>query len=95
LSLSFCLTIVQTIRSLRLVPLCQKKHFVAKATFDAALREAASLHRTAMTQPGVYFALDVPFVRVLGLFSNALADPALSQVREATGPVCRIPAPFT
>jgi hypothetical protein len=48
-----------------------------------------------MTQPGVYFALDVPFVRVLGLFSNALADPALSQVGEAAGPVCRIPAPFT
>jgi hypothetical protein len=30
-----------------------------------------------MTQPGVYFALDVPFVRVLGLFSNALADPGV------------------
>ena len=27
-------------------------------------REAASLHRTAMTQPGVYYALDAPFVRV-------------------------------
>jgi hypothetical protein len=40
-------------------------------------REAASLHRTAMTQPGVYFALDAPFVRVLGLFSNALEDPGV------------------
>src|SRR5450755_4132578 len=39
--------------------------------------EAASLHRTAMTQPGVYFTLDAPFVRVLGLFSNALEDPGL------------------
>jgi hypothetical protein len=43
----------------------------------AVTREAASLHRTAMTQPGVYFALDAPFVRVLGLFSNALEDPGL------------------
>jgi hypothetical protein len=39
--------------------------------------EAASLHRTAMTQPGVYFALDAPFVRVIGLFSNALEDPGV------------------
>lgn len=40
-------------------------------------REAASLHRTAMTQPGVYYALDAPFVRVLCLFSNALEDPGV------------------
>jgi hypothetical protein len=39
--------------------------------------EAKSLHRTAMTQPGVYFTLDAPFVRVIGLFSNALEDPGL------------------
>src|SRR5262249_18309432 len=39
--------------------------------------EARSLHRTAMTQPGVYFTLDAPFVRVIGLFSNALEDPGV------------------
>ncbi len=39
--------------------------------------EAASLHRTAMTQPGVYFTLDAPFVRVIALFSNSLEDPGL------------------
>jgi hypothetical protein len=39
--------------------------------------EAKSLHRTAMTQPGVYFALDAPFVRIIGLFSNALEDPGV------------------
>jgi hypothetical protein len=39
--------------------------------------EAGSLHRTSMTQPGVYFALDAPFVRILGLFSNALEDPGV------------------
>ena len=39
--------------------------------------EAKSLHRTAMTQPGVYYALDVPFVRILCLFSNALEDPGV------------------
>ncbi len=39
--------------------------------------EAASLHRTAMNQPGVYFTLDAPFVRIIGLFSNALEDPGV------------------
>ena len=39
--------------------------------------EARSLHRTAMTQPGVYFAFDAPFVRIIGLFSNALEDPGV------------------
>lgn len=39
--------------------------------------EARSLHRTAMTQPGVYFALDAPFARIIALFSNALEDPGL------------------
>ncbi len=40
-------------------------------------KEAGSLHRTCMTQPGVYFAVDAPFVRILGLFSNALEDPGV------------------
>jgi Calcineurin-like phosphoesterase len=40
-------------------------------------QEAGSLHRTAMTQPGVYFTLDAPFVRIVSLFSNALEDPGV------------------
>jgi hypothetical protein len=51
------------------------RNFCAASTGVTA--EAGSLHRTAMTQPGVYFALDAPFVRVLGLFSNALEDPGM------------------
>ena len=49
-------------------------------------QEAGSLHRTAMTQPGVYFTLDAPFVRIIGLFSNALEDPGLisSQKNQTT-----------
>jgi hypothetical protein len=47
------------------------------ATEPVVTPEAGSLHRTAMTQPGVYFALDAPFVRILGLFSNALEDPGV------------------
>ena len=39
--------------------------------------DALTLHRTTMTQPGVYFTLDAPFVRIIGLYSNALEDPGL------------------
>jgi hypothetical protein len=47
------------------------------ATEPVVTPEAGSLHRTAMTQPGVYFALEAPYVRILGLFSNALEDPGV------------------
>src|SRR5579863_2809252 len=47
------------------------------ATGPVVTTEAGPLHRTAMTQPGVYFTLDAPFVRIIGLFSNALEDPGL------------------
>ncbi len=30
-----------------------------------------------MIQPGVYFTLEAPFVRVLGLYSNVLEDPGV------------------
>ncbi|MEO9320310.1 MAG: metallophosphoesterase [Nitrososphaera sp.] len=51
------------------------RNFCSKA--PVVTKEAGSLHRTAMTQPGVYFALDAPFVRIIGLFSNALEDPGV------------------
>jgi len=56
------------------------------ATELAVTKEAGSLHRTAMMQPGVYFTLDAPFVRIIGLFSNALEDPGVisSQATEPT-----------
>ena len=40
-------------------------------------KEAGSLHRTAMTQPGVYYTLDAPYVRIIALFSNSLEDPGV------------------
>ncbi|HXC32299.1 MAG TPA: metallophosphoesterase [Verrucomicrobiae bacterium] len=47
------------------------------ATTTVVTQEAGSLHRTAMMQPGVYFTLDAPFVRIIGLFSNSLEDPGV------------------
>ncbi len=34
--------------------------------------EAPSISRSMMTQPGVYFTLDAPFVSIIGLYSNVL-----------------------
>lgn len=51
----------------------------------AVTKDAGSLHRTCMTQPGVYYALDAPFVRILGLFSNALEDPGVISSESNTG----------
>jgi hypothetical protein len=39
--------------------------------------DAGNLVRTTMIQPGVYFTLDAPFVRILGLYSNVLEDPGV------------------
>jgi len=41
------------------------------------LPEAGGLSRTSMIQPGVYFAFDAPFVRLIGLYSNVLEDPGV------------------
>jgi hypothetical protein len=39
--------------------------------------DAGGLVRTTMTQPGVYFTLDSPFVKILGIYSNVLEDPGV------------------
>jgi Calcineurin-like phosphoesterase/Iron/zinc purple acid phosphatase-like protein C len=39
--------------------------------------DAGNLDRTTMIQPGVYFTLEAPFVRILGLYSNVLEDPGV------------------
>lgn len=39
--------------------------------------ESGALIRTAMTEPAVYFTLEAPFVRIIGLYSNVLEDPGV------------------
>jgi hypothetical protein len=68
-------------------------------TLDAFLRnfcsvtpehtpEAAALVRTSMIAPGVYFTLESPFVRILGVYSNVLEDPGvISSEGVKTSPV--------
>lgn len=50
--------------------------------------ESGALVRTAMVEPGIYFTLEAPFVRIIGLFSNVLEDPGvLSSEGKAQSPV--------
>jgi hypothetical protein len=60
----------------------------SRPTLDAFLRnfcsaspehtpEATGLVRTSMIAPGVFFTLEAPFVRILGLYSNVLEDPGV------------------
>lgn len=66
-------------------------------TLDAFLRnfcsstpvhspDAGGLLRTAMIQPSVYFTLDAPLVRILGLYSNVLEDPGVISDQNGTYP---------
>lgn len=48
--------------------------------------EAGELARTAQVEPGVYFTLEAPFVRILGLYSNCLEDPGIISDEGGTYP---------
>ena len=39
--------------------------------------DAGGLVRTTMTQPGVYFTLDAPWLSIIGLYSNVLESPGV------------------
>jgi hypothetical protein len=49
--------------------------------------DAATLVRSAMTQPGVYFSLDAPFVSIIGLYSNVLEGPGVISSQAGHYPV--------
>ncbi len=48
--------------------------------------DAGGLLRTTMTEPGVYFTLEAPFVRILGVYSNVLEDPGVISDENGTYP---------
>ncbi|HYB60114.1 MAG TPA: metallophosphoesterase [Methylomirabilota bacterium] len=62
-----------------------QKHFCSPAPTHAD--EAQGTARTTMTQPGVYFTLNSPFVRIIGLYSNTaeaggvIAGPTVGQAQ--------------
>jgi hypothetical protein len=48
--------------------------------------DSGGLLRTTMIEPGVYFTLEAPFVRILGLYSNVLEDPGVISAENGTYP---------
>ena len=42
-----------------------------------AAADGGGLARTTMTQPGVYWTLDAPFVSIIGLYTNVLEGPGV------------------
>jgi hypothetical protein len=52
-----------------------KRNFCARAPGSSP--DAGGLVRSTMTQPGVYFTLDAPFVSIVGLYTNVLEGPGV------------------
>lgn len=48
--------------------------------------QSGGLVRTAQVAPGVYFTLEAPFVRILGLYSSCLEDPGVISDEGGTYP---------
>jgi hypothetical protein len=51
------------------------RNFCAKK--PAQSPDSGTLVRSTMTQPGVYFTLDAPFVSIVGLYTNVLEGPGV------------------
>jgi hypothetical protein len=65
------------------------KDFVANFCADTAVvppqASGSGIFRQTMTQPGVYWLLDAPFVRIIGLYSNLLENPGFLEAKTAAG----------
>jgi hypothetical protein len=62
-----------------------RAHFCAdEATFPSQA-SGSGIFRENMTQPGVYWLLDAPFVRIIGLYSNLLENPGFLQGKTENG----------
>jgi hypothetical protein len=61
------------------VPTDSLKSFLANFCTPAFTHsiDAVGLSRTTMIQPGVYFTLEAPLVRILGIYSNMLENPGV------------------
>ena len=52
-----------------------RTNFCAKTAVVPPQASGSGIYRETMTQPGVYWMLDAPFVRIIGLYSNCLENP--------------------
>jgi Calcineurin-like phosphoesterase len=60
------------------------RNFCAEAPGPA--EDAGGLMRSTMSQPGVYFTLDAPFVSIIGLYTNVLDGPGVLSTQEGHYP---------
>src|SRR5579872_4472923 len=49
--------------------------------------DSGGLVRSVMTQPGVYFTLDAPFVSIIGIYSNVLDGPGVISSQSGHFPI--------
>lgn len=57
------------------------------ATTPGPSPDSGGLVRSVMTQPGVYFTLDAPFVSIIGLYSNVLDGPGVISSQNGHYPI--------
>jgi hypothetical protein len=57
------------------------------ATSPGPSPDSGGLVRSVMTQPGVYFTLDAPFVSIIGLYSNVLDGPGIISSQNGHYPI--------
>lgn len=60
-------------------------NFCAPSAVVPPQAAGSGIFRETMTQPGVYWLLDAPFVRIIGLYSNMLENPGFLQGKTASG----------
>lgn len=60
-------------------------HFCADQATVPPQASESGIFRENMTQPGVYWLLDAPFVRIIGLYSNKLENPGYLQGKTDNG----------
>src|SRR6202158_1031574 len=56
-----------------------RANFCSDKAVIAPQASGSGIFRETMTQPGVYWLLDAPFVRIIGLYSNLLEKPGFLQ----------------
>ena len=61
----------------RTFPRCRLSSRTSAPPAPGKPQDAGGLARTTMTQPGVYFTLDAPFVSIIGLYTNVLEGPGV------------------
>jgi hypothetical protein len=62
-----------------------RDNFCAKTAKVPLQASGSGIFRETMTQPGVYWMLDAPFVRIIGLYSNRLENPGFLEAIDTNG----------